>query len=156
MKKVANLFLIAIVMCAVALPAFAGEGYKCNADAQTCINKIAETANNRGWLGVELDENEHGLVITKVVSDSPAAKAYLRSGERLVALNGVQYGADEAAMKEVYKEVKPGKVVTYTIASKEGKERSVKVTLGHMPEEVVAKWLGHHMLTQHAEVAHVN
>ncbi len=157
MKHFASLLLKTLVVCALTVPVLAGEG-KCTADAQKCINSIAEHAKNKGWLGVELDESkyEHALVITKVVPASPAAKANLKAGETLVSLNGVSC-SDHEAMKAVYADaVKPGKTVTYTIAGKNGHERQVRVTLGHMPEEIVAKWLGHHMLSQHSEVAYVN
>ncbi len=157
MKHFASLLLKTLVVCALTVPVLAGEG-KCSADAQKCITSIAEHAKNKGWLGVELDESkyEHALVITKVVPESPAAKANLKVGETLASLNGVSC-TDQEAMKTVYAEaVKPGKTVTYGVTGKNGYERQVKVTLGHMPEEIVAKWLGRHMLKQHSEVANVN
>ena len=154
MKRIAYF----LILTALVSPIFAGEGHKCTADAQTCINKIAKDAMSKGWMGIELDEAKYetALVITKVIPGSPAEKAELKPGDTLVALNGVKYKSDEAAMKEVYKQVKPGNVVTYTVGDSHGKQREVKLTLGKMPEEVIAKWLGSHMLSQHAEVAYIN
>ncbi len=138
--------------------ALAGEGHHCKADAQACINKIAEKAANKGWMGVELDEAQYAtaLIITKVVPDSPAAKANLQPGERLVALNGIKYGSDESKMAEAYKAMTPGNTVTMTIGSAKGVDRQVKITLAAMPEDVVAKWLGQHMLQSHAVAANIN
>jgi hypothetical protein len=44
----------------------------------------------------------------------------------------------------------PGKTITYTI-SRRGKEKQVDVTLASIPDAVMAKWVGSHML-QHASV----
>jgi len=52
-------------------------------------------------------------------------------------------------------EFTPGNAVSYTLASG-GVEREVKVTLGTLPREVAAKWLGAHIMEHHVEVAAVN
>jgi len=157
MKHIAYLTLKVLVVVALAIPVMAGGDHKCSESAEACINKITTKAAKKGWLGVELDKTEEGMVIQKVVEMSPAAGVYLKTGDRLVALNGVKYSKDtkSEAMEEAYKQVKPGNTVTYTIA-RDGMEKDVKVTLGHMPEEIVAKWLGRHMLESHATMANVN
>ena len=45
------------------------------------------TAEPRGHLGVEVEERDGGVVITRVLPASPAARAGLRSGDQLVAVS---------------------------------------------------------------------
>lgn len=143
--------------CFAVVPAvFAGGGEKCSSDAQSCINYMAEKFADKGWLGVELDHDDSGtLVVVSVIEGSPAEAAGIHVGEGLVALNGVRFDADEAVKREAYKQLKPGAQVTYTLSTATG-DRDIKVTLGKMPEDVKAKWIGLHMLDQHTEVAAVN
>ncbi len=156
MKHIAYLSFKVLVALALTVPVLAGGDHKCSQDAQACINKITEKASTKGWLGVELDYSDKGLVIKKVVENSPAAAVDLRPGEHLVALNGVPYSQEKSeAMANALKHVTPGNTVTYTVANA-GKERQVKVTLGKMPAEVVAKWLGNHMMKFHSDVEYVN
>jgi hypothetical protein len=46
----------------------------------------------------------------------------------------------------------PGAKATYTV-QREGKDREVEVTLGKLPPEVLARWVGAHMLEGHARTA---
>ena len=137
----------------LAMPMFAGEGYKkCTATSEQCLSKMAQKFENKGWLGVELDRNDKGaLTITKVVENSPAAKAGFKVGETFVALNDIRYDAGEEAMKKIYKQFTIGNTVTYTL-SKKGHERQVKVTLGTLPDDK-AKWVGKHMVKAHMQAA---
>ncbi len=146
-----------LVTSALVFPVFAGDGQKCTADAQTCINYMAEKFAGKGWLGVELDHGHSGVLeINRVVPNSPAEKAGIKAGDILVAVEGIRYDADQEAQSEVYKKVKPGREVTYLIGSKSGTEREVKVTLAEMPDDVKAKWIGYHILESHCEMAAVN
>ncbi|CAM2008357.1 PDZ domain-containing protein [Acanthopleuribacter pedis] len=156
MKRHISLAVLAIVSLAFSGTLFAGEGHKCSAESQTCLNAMVEKFQNKGWLGVELDwvKDSKALKVKRVIEASPAAAAGLKSGDVLVALNGVKYG-DKEGMKSVYAQVKPGNTVTYTI--KHGaKERKVDVKLGTFPEELAAKYIGMHLMEQHATAVAVN
>ncbi len=156
MKRHISLSVLVFVAFACSGLAFAGEGHKCSADSQTCLNAMVEKMQNKGWLGVELDwsEDSKALKVKRVIEASPAAAAGLHQGDVLVALNGVKYG-DKEGMKSVYAQVKPGNTVTYTIATK-GQERQVNVKLGTFPEELAAKYIGMHLMEQHATAVAVN
>jgi predicted metalloprotease with PDZ domain len=150
--KSKNLWLVLALAVALATPAVAGE--KCTADTQTCLNMMAEKLANKGWIGVELDSDEEtgALTIKVVVEDSPAQAAGFKAGDKLVAVNGVVFAeADEAAMKSAWSGMLPGKVVTCTLG-RGGREKEVDVTLAKLPEDVMAKWIGGHML-EHATMA---
>ncbi|MCP3981542.1 MAG: PDZ domain-containing protein [bacterium] len=166
-------FLIAVAaLSLIAVPVFAGgdcssskedaaqtagnkyaEHEKCSADAVVCLNKMASKLQNRGWVGIEMEQTDGGeLEILGVEPDSPAERAGLRKGDVLVAMNGIDYAEEnKERMHEAYNAMTPGRTVTYTVDRK-GKNREIDVELGRIPEAVVAKWIGNHMLQGHAEV----
>ena len=153
MKKVVGLFVV--VTIALALPALAGD-YKCTESTQACLDAMAKKLQNRGWVGIEMDHDEETgrMEVTSVVSDSPAERAGFKPGDELVALNGMRFGDEgqEEALHAMYEqEMVPGNKVTYTVDRK-GYERNLGVTLGKVPDPVLAQWIGGHML-EHASTA---
>ena len=158
---------VAAVVMAAAMPlAFAGgedcQGHtkdaakaahaskKCSYGTQDCLDHIAKMQTG-GWVGIEMEKNEEtgALTILNVVPGSPAESAGLQAGDVLFALNGVEIkeGNDEA-LKAAKKDWQPGQTVNYTV-KRNGYDQRVSVTLGKMPEEVLAKFVGKHML-EHA------
>lgn len=132
----------------------AGDGSGCSADAQSCLNHLAANLAQRGWVGVELERSEAGpMTVLKVVDDSPAARAGLLVGDVLVGVNGFRFGeATQEEIAEATSGMAPGTRLRYRI-ERDGRERTVNVTLGEMPDRVRYQIVGQHML-QHAEVAH--
>ncbi len=153
MKK-KSLLLSMLAALVLTVPAVAGEGHaKCSAGTQDCLNMMAAKMKNKGWVGIEMkkDEATGALTVTRVIPDSPAERAGLKAGDRMVAMNGVALGEkNETALKAQYETMKPGNKVTYTVARGEYK-KDVTVELGVLPEEVLAAWVGRHML-DHAAV----
>jgi C-terminal processing protease CtpA/Prc len=146
------LVLLAVAVFAVSL-ALAGGDYKCTASTQECLDHMAAKFEKSGFVGVELDSDKAtgGHVITRVMSGSPAEAAGLQAGDVLVALNGVRISEDNhKALKKAKKSWKPGQDVTYTI-KRGGKDREVNLTLAPIPADVLAQWIGSHML-DHAQV----
>ena len=140
---------IAALALALALPAWAGHsGEKCKYQTQECLDHMAEKMKSAGWVGVELDYDEASGIptVTKVVPGSPAEAAGIQPGDIFAALNGVKISKDnEEALKAARKEWKPGQSVTYTI-SRNGYDKKVDLTLAPMPADVMAAWIGNHML----------
>ena len=132
-----------------ALPALAGgEHKKCPYPTQDCLDKMATKMKDSGWVGIEMDVDEETGVMTikKVVPGSPAEAAGIQVGDVLYALNGVTFGKEnEEALMKVKKEWKPGQTVTYTL-KRNGLDKRVDVTLAPMPADVLAAWIGNHML----------
>ena len=146
-------WILGILILAVCTLALAGES-KCTASTQDCLNKMAAKLAARGWVGLELEENEKtgGLTVNRVVPYSPATEAGFREGDVLLALNGVGFAEENhEALKEIKQDMKPGTEVTYTVARK-GKERDLDVTLTELPEDLLAQWIGNHMI-EHATYA---
>lgn len=156
--------LIGLVALAVvfAAPALAGEKQKdtelkakqhaktkgCTHEAQACLNKMATKLSEKGWVGIEMNEDKEtgGWIVTKVEPDSPALAAGLQKGDVLLAVNGVEFASkDKEALHAVKKSMRIGKTITYTL-ERDGYKKKVDVTLGQLPEDVMAKWIGRHML----------
>lgn len=150
MKKV---LLASVLMAALVAPAIAGD-YKCTAGTQECLNMMAEKLQNKGWVGIELDRDEEtgALSVTLVVEESPAQAAGFKPGDTLVAVNGLVFGeASEEDLEEAWSAMTPGKEVVYTV-SRNGRETQIDVVLAKLPDDVMAQWIGRHML-DHATVA---
>jgi predicted metalloprotease with PDZ domain len=141
-----------IVVVAVALLAtallIAGD-YKCTKSTQECLDMMAAKMKDSGWVGVELetDEATGAYAILRVVPDSPAKAAGLRPGDVLLAMNGIRISEkNHEALWKAKKDMKPGDSVKYTV-KRDGTDREVSITLAPMPADVLARFIGQHMLT---------
>ena len=140
-------------------PAAAGDekdkeaGYDpCEHSTQECLDYMAQRMKNSGWVGVELDPAEGGgLEVVRVIAGSPAEEAGILAGDVLQQINGMQVGLeDNPALEEAAKAWKPGVEVTWSM-SRGGAPRDLEITLGRMPADVLARYIGQHML-RHADV----
>ena len=131
-----------------------GDGHKCTKSTDECLTMMVSDMKTRGWIGVELDKNESGvLIVSRVVPGGPAEAAGIQVGDLFLAMNGIKFG-DEKNMEALYaakKTQKVGSEVTYTIA-REGNKKQVALKLAPVPEETLAQWVGHHMM-EHANTA---
>ena len=147
-----HLLWVLVLALALTAPGFAGNG-KCDADTQTCLNKMASALKQRGWVGLETDENDKGqAVVSFVEPDSPAMSSGFQEGDVLLALNGVELSeANHEKLAAMKQEMRVGKSLTYTVeragcCHKAGGVKEVNVTLAEIPAAVLAKWVGGHML----------
>lgn len=102
---------------------------------------------DRGWLGVGLGEvppalaaqlgtEGQGVMITNVVTDSPAAKAGLERYDIVTVVNGEPVDGSVSALAEAVGEAGPSARVTLTVIHN-GKEETVRATLGSRPPNQV-------------------
>ena len=152
MKRTA-LFGVLVLVLAVALPAVAGDKHACAASADDCVKKMAAKYKDAAWLGIETREVEGGRwAVSRVFEGSPADRAGFREGDVLRSLNGVEMSAaNKQALKEVKHGLAPKSQVTYVVDRK-GTSVTLRAELGSAPREVVAKWIGEHMLDSHTEL----
>jgi C-terminal processing protease CtpA/Prc len=146
------LVAVTVALCATVL-ALAGDHKKCTMSTQDCLDHMAAKMKTYGWVGVELDQDDTtgALTVSKVIPGSPAEGAGLQPGDVLDALNGVPIRKEnDTALEKARKEWKPGQTVTYTV-KRAGSERQVTLTLAPMPADVLAHYIGQHML-EHAMV----
>lgn len=102
------------------------------------------------WLGVETHEvttekakelklsAEHGVVLGKIVPDSPAAKAGLKEGDVVMALNG-QRVEGTAQFRRMIREIPAGRAAQLNVW-RNGRAQTVAVTLGKSEENHV-NWI---------------
>lgn len=125
--------------------AFAGDSHKCDEPVQTCLDTMVKELKTTGFIGVELDDEKgpQHLVVTKVVPKTAAEEAGIEAGDVLVALDGLAFGK---ANREAMSKIKvPGQKVTCTIR-RDGKKMDLPLTLRPMPADVMAKYIGDHMM----------
>jgi S1-C subfamily serine protease len=147
MKRIPIHLAVAVALALGGSAAWAG-GDKCSAQhTQADYQKMAEKMAAKGWLGLDTEKNAGGgYVVRSVASGSPAEKSGFRAGDVLVALNGVRLGEDnKEALAKVKSNLGPGKEVNYTI-QRSGAERTVTATLAPVPHDVLAQWVGEHVL----------
>jgi putative serine protease PepD len=93
----------------------------------------------RAYLGVSTADsaNGSGAAIAQVVTGGPAAKAGLRAGDRIVKVGGEDVGDSDDVAGRIATH-KPGDVVEIVVR-RDGKDTTVKVTLGTQPRAVPAQ-----------------
>ncbi len=142
--------VIALVILATSM-LLAGETAdhkKCTMGTQDCLDAMVTKLKTNGWMGIELeiDETTSQMTIKRVVPGSPTEKAGFQAGDVLVALNGIRFGKEnEEKIHEIRGTLQPGKEATYTVA-RNAYERQIAVTLAEAPSDVLAQWVGYHML----------
>ena len=101
--------------------------------AAQLISQGKVTNSHRAWLGVEVAATTTGgLLITKVATGGPAAKAGIRAGELVTAVQGTAT-PDPPTLADVLAGLQPGQTVQVEVARPSGPRRTVRVTLGQFP-----------------------
>ena len=77
---------IAGLLAAVA-SAYAGDP-KCNVAVRECDQQIRYMLGGKRYHGAQIEEKKPGLVVKSIAEKSPAWKAGLQPGDRLIAVNG--------------------------------------------------------------------
>ena len=92
-------------------------------------------------------------VVTQIVADSPAEEAGFEVGDALAAFNGISTSeGEETVSAEVKRAMIPGEQITITVL-RHGQRIDLAVTLGRIPDALVAQWIGYHMLEGHSDEA---
>jgi carboxyl-terminal processing protease len=108
---------------------------------------MAKKMKSKGWLGVEINEQSGHMEIVKVLKESPAEKAGIVPGDLLFAVNGVEYAeANKEKLATIREQMLPGSAFTFTVLKAGAEKQDVPVTLAAMPEDLMAQWIGKHML----------
>ncbi|MFN7965556.1 MAG: PDZ domain-containing protein [Acidobacteriota bacterium] len=159
MRSIAAVMVSLWLMALSPRPVLAAEqAFRCTKDVQVCLNELVSTLKKRGWLGIEYDDSMGGkpLRIYRVVPGSPAEAAGLIAGDVLVAMDGLRL--DNPALRDKISERRskqvPGDNVQYSVL-RAGKERVFTITLGALPSDIMAQWIGMHML-EHAQIDPTN
>jgi serine protease Do len=118
--------------------------------AQSVIKSLMDNGKVvRGWLGVQIQpvtedvaasiglDKAHGAIVTEPQDNSPAAKAGIKAGDAIIAVNGqsVEDAKDLARKIAAF----PPKTVIDVTLWRDGKDTTVKVDLGELPNDQQAK-----------------
>jgi serine protease Do len=94
---------------------------------------LAKGSIERGWLGVSVDDRDNGVTIAGVSRDGPAAKAGIRTGDVVVAVNGDRIESSRGLIRAVAG-VAPGNAVRVTVR-RQGREIEIPVNVGRRPPD---------------------
>ncbi len=98
----------------------------------------------RGYIGVQMQpvtkeiaeaiglKEPKGALVAEALKDSPAAKAGIRTGDTIVAVDGETIKEAKDLSRRIAN-VAPGKQVSVTVY-REGKERTVTLEVGRQPK----------------------
>jgi C-terminal processing protease CtpA/Prc len=150
MKKLTALLAGAVVLV-LAVPAFAGhDGEKCSEDTQACLDQMSAKLQKKGYMGLEFDKNADGqYIIKKVMDGAPAAAAGFKTGDVILSVNETKW-EDKEAMKKIDWSV--GSTMAVKI-DRAGKKQVLSITLAKMPDDVIARYVGAHMVENHVALA---
>lgn len=141
-----------IVIAALLLaPAVYAEDRKmCTSSAHDCEQAIRQLSSGRRYLGAAVQELNPGIIIKAVNEQGPAARADLRPGDRLMAVNGHStVDADIKDFKQILYSAKTTGVL-WIIVKRQGILKKVDVRLEPYSKAQIDKMVAQHLAQAHA------
>lgn len=139
-------FAFALSVLAAPVSGLAGDKeHQCDHPVDECLNYMVSKLKSTGFIGVELDDKKPGvLTVIKIVPESPAETAGIKVGDQLHSVNGIRFGMKNR--KKLGEVIKPGNEVQVTV-KRGGHAKTIRITLAAMPADLMAKYIGEHMMT---------
>ncbi len=115
---------------------------------QIMTQLVSEGRVSRGWLGVSIQDIEgelaqslgvepySGVLVSEVIAGTPAAAADLQPGDIILAVEGEKVSSAAELSRKVAM-IRPGQKTSFQVL-REGKQRSLAVTLAERPSEPLA------------------
>ena len=144
--RLTHLLLAALLLV---LSANAEDRKLCTAPAAECEKAIRQLSSGRRYLGALVEELAPGIVVKAVNDEGPAARADLRPGDRLMAVNG--RSTREASIKDfkqvLYSAKETG--VLWIIVLRGGILKKIDVRLEPYTKAQIDKMVAQHLLQGH-------
>lgn len=146
-----RLLLVTLLIGAGAL--LADEVRKCSVPPRECEQSIRKMLAGRRYLGAQVEEVNPGLVIKAIAPESPAERAELRVGDRLMMVNGKSViEATIRDFKEIVSEAKStGRL--WVIVNRHGILQRFEVRLESYSKAQIDKVVAQHLAKFHATSA---
>lgn len=150
-----TLFRFAFVALLAAASVAADEP-KCNGSARECDQQIRHMLSGRRYFGVTVEDQNPGLVIRIVHANSPAARAGLVPGDKLIAINGKSLThASTRDFKQLIADAREtGRL--WVIISRRGRYSKVEARLEPYTKEQIDKIVAAHLSQSHTTTAGAN
>lgn len=144
------LAVLALITAATTL--FAADEIRCTGSPHECEQQIREMLAGRRYLGVKLTETRWGLEVQSVVPESPAARAGLRVGDRILAVNGKDCSrAKVKDFKKIMNDAKAAGKVTIAVV-RAGAITWVYANIDALSKEQIDKIVAAHLRDAHGVV----
>lgn len=142
-----------LIVALVAAATIAAEGPKCNGTARECEQKIRHLVSGRRYFGATVQDRNPGLVVNSVHPNSPAARAGLKPGDHLIALNGKSLReATGREFKQLIADAR-GTGRIWMLISRHGAITKIETRLEPYTKEQVAKMVALHLSMTHTTTA---
>jgi predicted metalloprotease with PDZ domain len=123
---------------------------RCTASARECDEQIRQFLGGRRYLGATIDDRNPGLVIKSVIPGGPAARAGLRAGDRLIAVNGKSVTkASTREFKQIIADARENGRL-WIILARAGKYSRIEARLEPYSREQLNKIVAAHLAQSHA------
>lgn len=94
---------------------------------------LTERPRGAGYLGVQVDDTEEGVVVADVAPDSPAEKKGVRMGDLVIRIDGIEVRQSQEFLSALWKK-KPGETVILRIR-RDDRDLDVEAVLGKHPAD---------------------
>lgn len=95
------------------------------------VSALAQVEEGQAFLGIFFDEDEAGVLVTRVLPGSPADEANLQRGDIITAIGGEAVTVE--SLQDMVLDHQPGDVLDVTVLRDE-ETLDLSVTLGARPE----------------------
>jgi predicted metalloprotease with PDZ domain len=147
-SRIARSTFVVLLFSAFALQA--EEAQRCNATAQECERDIRRMLSGRRYFGLVVHPLAHGgIVVKETNNDSPAQRANLRQGDRIIAVNGRDMTL--ATAKEFKQALADAKTTgtLFVIIQRRGAYMKIDARLEPFPKSYIDKIVAQHLLQSH-------
>lgn len=146
LRSISSLLLVLLATTALTN----AEEPRCTASARECDEQIRQFLSGRRYLGATIEEHNPGLVIKSVISGGPAARAGLRAGDRLIAVNGKSVTrASTREFKQIIADARESGRL-WIILARRGIYARVEARLEPYSKEQLKKIVAAHLSQSHA------
>jgi predicted metalloprotease with PDZ domain len=148
-RRISRLLIVALV----ATLAIRADEPKCSASARDCDEQIRKFLAGRRYLGATIEEHNPGLVIKSVAPDGPAARAGLKAGDRLIAVNN--RSVTQATTRELKQIIADARETgrLWIILARRGAYARVEARLEPYSKAQIDKIVAAHLSQSHAPAA---